>query len=256
MQKLKIIVVMPAYNAAATLDRTIADIPAGIVDEIILVDDDSQDNTVAVAKKLGLTVFYHKKNRGYGGNQKTCYKKALQQGADIVIMLHPDYQYDSTQIGELIRPLIKGKAEIVFGSRIRTKKEALDGGMPYIKYLLNRVFCLIENLILEVNFSEHFSGFRAYSKDVLIKLPIESFSDDFVFDQQLMISAIAYGYNVGEVPVPVRYFHEASSIKLIRGAKFLLQTLFTLFLYILFRLKIYKSQIFQYKTNSERRDIN
>jgi len=240
----KVIVVMPAYNAAKTIEATYNDIPSGIVDEVILVDDKSQDNTIEIAKNLGLRVLTHKKNIGYGANQKTCYKEALKRGADIIIMIHPDYQYDSSLTGELIKPIIDGRFDIMFGSRIRTRKEALEGGMPYLKYILNRIVSFIENIILGVNFTEHLSGFRAYSKRVLKTLPFNNFSDDFVFDQQLMISAVAYGFRVSEYPVPVRYFSESSSINFTRGVKFLLETLLVLSQFISFKLKFYKSKIF------------
>ena len=243
----KIIVAMPAFNAAETLEKTIVDLPEGLVDEIILVDDVSKDNTVAIAKKLGLTTYVHRKNQGYGGNQKTCYQKALKKGAEIVIMLHPDYQYDSSLTYELIKPILEGRFEMMFGSRIRTRKEALEGGMPWYKYFLNRLLTPIENIILGVNFSEHLSGFRAYKREVLEKLPFDYFSDDFVFDQQFMISAIAAGFEVGETPVPVRYFSESSSIRFLKGGKFLLQTFWTLFLFLLFKLGIYRSEIFKFK---------
>ena len=243
----KIIVVMPAYNAAETLEKTIADLPKGLADEIILVDDVSKDKTVEIAKKLGLTIFTHKKNRGYGGNQKTCYQKALKKKAEIIIMLHPDYQYDSSLTNELIKPILEGRFQIMFGSRIRKRKEALEGGMPWYKYFLNRFLTPIENIILGVNFSEHLSGFRAYKKEVLEKLPFDNFSDDFVFDQQFMISAIAAGFEVGETPVPVRYFSESSSIRFLKGGKFLWQTFWTLFLFILFKAGIYKNKIFEFR---------
>lgn len=244
MRKQKVIVVMPAYNAARTIEATYRDIPPGTVDEVIVVDDASSDNTEEVAKKLGLTIRVHPKNRGYGANQKTCYREALAKKANIIVMLHPDYQYDSSLIEELIKPIETGRFDIMFGSRIRTRKEVLEGGMPLIKYILNRLVSLIENIILGVNFTEHLSGFRVYSRRVLTTLPFYHFSDNFVFDQQLMISAIAYGFRIAEYPVPVRYFHEASSIKYLAGAKFLLETFFTLFLFILYRLGIYKSKIF------------
>jgi glycosyltransferase involved in cell wall biosynthesis len=240
----KVIVVMPAYNAAKTLLATVKDIPKGTVDEIILVDDGSKDNTVEVARRLGLTVIVHPKNRGYGGNQKTCYKEALKRGADIVIMVHPDYQYDSSLISELIWPIALGRFDIMFGSRIRTRKEALVGGMPFVKYFLNRLISLIENIILGVNFTEHLSGFRAYSRKVIKTLPVDKFSEDFVFDQQFMISAISYGFKIAEYPVPVRYLSESSSIKYIAGTRFLLGTLMVLVLFILNKLNIYKSKIF------------
>lgn len=244
MKKAKVIVVMPAYNADKTIEDTYKDLPLGIVDEVIVVDDASTDNTVQAAKDLGLTVINHSQNRGYGGNQKTCYREALERGAEIVVMVHPDYQYDSSLVGELLKPIEQGRFDIMFGSRVRTRKEALEGGMPLIKYFLNRIVSLIENIILGVNFTEHLSGFRAYSRKVLITLPLEKFSDDFVFDQQLMISAIAHGFKIAEYPVPVRYFSETSSIRYLKGAKFLLETFFTLFLFILYKLEIFKAKIF------------
>lgn len=244
MGKAKIIVVMPAYNAAKTIAETYRDIPKGVVDEVIVVDDCSSDNTVEVARKLGLTVISHEKNIGYGGNQKTCYKEALKRNADIVIMIHPDYQYDSRLTEEIIKPIKDGRFDIMFGSRIRTRKEALNGGMPPVKYILNRIISLIENIVLGVNLTEHLSGCRAYSKKVLATLPINKFSNDFLFDQQLTISAIAHGFTIAEYPVPVRYFSESSSIQFVKGAKFILETFFTLFLFILYKSKIYKSNIF------------
>jgi len=247
-KKPKIIVVMPAYNAEKTLEKTVKDLPKNLVDEIILVDDASKDNTVKIAKKLGLSVYVHKKNKGYGGNQKTCYKKALKKGAEIITMVHPDYQYDSSLCKELVEPIIKGRFDIMFGSRIRTRQEALKGGMPWYKYFINRFLTIIENFILGVNFSEHLSGFRAYKKEVLETIPFINFSDDFVFDQQFMISAVAFGFKVGEIPIPVRYFSESSSIKFLRGGKFLIETFFTLLLYILFKMKIYKSKLFDYRS--------
>ncbi|HUD04519.1 MAG TPA: glycosyltransferase family 2 protein [Patescibacteria group bacterium] len=240
----KVIVVMPAYNASKTIAATYKAMPPGVVDETIVVDDKSSDNTVQVARELGLTVIMHPRNLGYGGNQKTCYKEALKRGADVVVMIHPDYQYDSSLTEEIAKPISQGRFDIMFGSRIRTRKEALDGGMPYVKYILNRVVSLIENIVLGVNFTEHLSGFRAYSKEVLNTLPINHFSDDFLFDQELMISAIAHGFRVAEYPVPVRYSPESSSIKFLAGTKFLLETFVTLALFILYKLKIYKSKIF------------
>lgn len=211
--KPKVIAVMPAYNAAKTLTATYKDIPSGIVDEVILVDDHSKDRTVAIAKKLGLTVITHTSNKGYGGNQKTCYTEALKKRADVVIMIHPDYQYDSSLTEELIKPILKKRFDVMFGSRIRTRNEALAGGMPRIKYFLNRIISLLENIVLGVNFTEHMSGFRAYSRKVLETVPFREMSDDFVFDQEFMASAIAYGFSVSEYPVPVRYFSKASSIQ-------------------------------------------
>ena len=244
MKKAKVIVVMPAYNAAKTIEDTYRDIPIGVVDEVIVVDDCSSDNTVEVAKKLGLTVIFHEMNLGYGGNQKTCYREAIKRNADIVIMIHPDYQYDSRLTEEIVKPIRDGRFDIMFGSRIRTRKEALDGGMPPVKYILNRFVSLIENIVLGVNLTEHLSGYRAYSKKVLQTLPLNKFSNDFLFDQQLTVSAIAHGFTIAEYPVPVRYFSESSSIQFIKGTKFLLETFFTLILFLLYKLKIYKSNIF------------
>ena len=229
---------MPAYNVAKTIKKTIRDVPKGLASEVILCDDKSTDNTAEVAKSLGITVVLHKKNKGYGGNQKTCYKEALKRKADIVVMLHPDYQYDGSLTGELIRPIQAGRFDVMFGSRVRTRKEALGGGMPRIKYYLNRLVSIIENIVLGVNFTEHLSGFRAYSAKVLKTLPIEKFSDDFVFDQQLMVSAISFGFRISEYPVPVRYFDDSSSINYFKGTKFLLETFYVLSRYILYNLHI------------------
>lgn len=245
--KKRIIIVMPAYNAAQTLKKTVADLPQALADEIILVDDASKDETVKIAKKIGLATFVHKENKGYGGNQKTCYRKALKKGAEIIVMLHPDYQYDSSLTFELIKPILDGRFDVMFGSRIRTRKEALAGGMPWYKYFLNRLLTPIENVILGVNFSEHLSGFRAYRRKVLETLPFKKFSDDFVFDQQFMISAIAAKFEVGEIPIPVRYFSKSSSIHFLKGGKFLLETFWALFLFLLYKTGIYNAKIFKFK---------
>jgi glycosyltransferase involved in cell wall biosynthesis len=241
----KIIVVMPAYNAGKTLEKTIKDLPQGLVSKIIVVDDGSRDDTVDVAKKLGLTVFKHPRNLGYGGNQKTCYWEALKDHPDVIVMLHPDYQYDATLVGEMVRPILEGRFDAMFGSRIRTRKEAIDGGMPMTKYLLNRFFTPIENIILGVNFTEHMSGFRAYSRKVLETVPFGRMSNDFVFDQQFMASAVSFGFRIGEIPVPVRYYDDSSSIQFIKGSKFLLETLLVLTKFSLHHLGIYHSKIFK-----------
>lgn len=242
--KMKIVVVMPAYNAEKTIKKTYSDIPKEIVDEIIVVDDDSHDKTVKIAKELRLTVFVHEKNLGYGGNQKTCYAKALEKGGDIVVMIHPDYQYDATLTGDLIKPILEGRFDIMLGSRIRTRQEALAGGMPYYKYLSNRFLTLLENIILGLNLSEFHTGFRAFKREALLSLPLKSFSDDFVFDQEILISAHVAGFRIGEIPVPVRYFPEASSINFIRSTKYGLLILYTLLLYFFNTLGI-KSKIFR-----------
>jgi len=224
---------MPAYNAEKTLLKTYRDIPAGIADKVIVVDDDSHDKTVAIAKKLHLPVFVHKNNLGYGGNQKTCYREALRVGADIVVMIHPDYQYDATLTGELVKPITEGRFDIMLGSRIRSRREALAGGMPLYKYLSNRFLTLIENLFLGLNLSEYHTGFRAFRKEVLEKLPLNRFSNDFVFDQEILIAAHATGFSIGEIPVPVRYFPEASSINFVRSARYGLMIILTIGKYLL-----------------------
>ena len=228
MKKPKIIIVMPAYYAGAMLDKTYKDIRKGLADEIILVDDASKDDTVERAKKLGITVYTHKINKGYGGNQKTCYNEALKRKPDCVIMLHPDYQYDSTKIPQLIKPILSGEYDVMLGSRIRTRNEALKGGMPLYKYISNRFLTITENIILGLNLSEYHTGFRAYSRRVLETIPFNDFSDDFVFDTQFLVSAAYSGFRIGETPVPVRYFPEASSINFKRSVTYGLSTLYTL----------------------------
>ncbi len=236
---------MPAYNAEKTLKKTLGDIPKGLVDNIILVDDGSHDKTVQLAKKLGLNTFVHPQNRGYGGNQKTCYTLALNENADIVVMIHPDYQYDSSLIGELVRPILEGRYDMMYGNRIRSRTEVLQGGMPIEKYLLNRFFCILENVILGANFSEYFSGLRAYSKSFLKKVPFQRFSNDFVFDQQMIIVAYANNFRIGEIDVPVRYFSESSSIKFMKGSKFLIETSFMLIRFVLHKFKLFSDPLFK-----------
>lgn len=217
---MKVVVVMPAYNAEKTLEKTYKDIPKKSVDEVILVDDHSGDKTVALAKKLKLKVFVHKANQGYGGNQKTCYQQALKSGADIVIMLHPDYQYDPKLIPILIQPIKEGYFDVMLGSRIRTRAEALDGGMPVYKYIGNRFLTFMANIALGLSLSEYHTGYRAYSKAVLKKIPFKTFSNDFVFDQQFLIHAHKHGFKIGEIAVPVKYFPEASSINFRRSSTY------------------------------------
>lgn len=231
-----VIVVMPAYNAAITLEKTYKDIPANTIDEVIVVDDDSKDDTVRVARKLKLPTFVHPKNLGYGGNQKTCYNQALKRGADVVVMIHPDYQYDSSLTREMINPIIDGRFDIMLGSRIRTRAEALRGGMPAWKYISNRFLTALENIILGLNLSEYHTGFRAFKREVLEKLPIENFSNDFIFDQEILISAHYSGYSIGEIPVPVRYFPEASSINFRRSLIYGLMIIYCLVKYLAKRL--------------------
>jgi len=218
---------MPAYNAASTLERTYDDIPRELVDEIILVDDVSKDGTADLARKLGITVFEHEKNLGYGGNQKTCYDRALELGAEYVIMIHPDYQYDARAIPAALRVLELGICDVVLGNRIRTRREALDGGMPWIKYMANRGLTMIENLMSGQNLGEWHSGFRAYRRAVLETVPYHKNSDDFVFDSQFLVQCVHFDYRLGDIPVPVRYFDEASSINFRRSTTYALQTLRT-----------------------------
>lgn len=213
-------IVMPAYNAEATLRHTFEDVPVALKGNVILVDDGSRDDTVRVADELGLQVIRHDRNRGYGANQKTCYRAALDQGAEIVIMLHPDYQYDS-RVSLVMAELIRlGICDMVLGNRIRTRHEALSGGMPKWKYFVNRTSTLLENLILGQSIGDFHSGFRAYSRSLLETIPFDHNSDDFAFDQQFLVQAVAYGFRIGDVPVPVRYMDEASSIGFRRSVRY------------------------------------
>lgn len=222
---MKTIAVMPAYNAASTLQRTLADIPEGSVDEVILVDDCSTDDTVTIARDLGLTVIQHEKNTGYGGNQKTCYTAALEKGADFVVMIHPDYQYDSRVIPVAVEIIRLGICDVMLGSRIRSRAEVLEGGMPRYKYLANRFLTITENISLGQNLGDFHSGFRAYRREVLETIPWHRNSDDFVFDTQFLAQSVHFGFKLGDIPVPVRYFDEASSINFSRSTKYGLLTL-------------------------------
>lgn len=238
---------MPAYNAEKTLELTYKDIPPGSVDEIILVDDCSKDRTVEIAKSLGLTVIQHEMNMGYGANQKTCYREALKRGADIVVMLHPDYQYDSRLIPYLIEPLKDKIYDIMLGSRIRTRQEAISGGMPLYKYVANRFLTLTENIILGQNLSEFHTGFRAYTRKVLATTAWENNSNDFVFDSEFLIQSIYCKFKIGETAVPARYFPEASSIKFWRSSVYGCSTLFVLAKYLLQKRGIMRFSIFEKK---------
>ncbi len=240
----KVIVVMPAYNAAKTLERTYNDLPEEVVHKIILVDDVSQDETVEIARKLGLDVVVHIQNRGYGGNQKTCYLKALEDGADIVVMLHPDYQYDSTLVPELIQPIQEGKADMVLGSRF-LQGGTLAGGMPLYKYISNRFLTTVENTVLGQHLSECHTGFRAYSRRMLETIPFLLNSDDFVFDTEVIAQAVAYGFHIAEIGVPTRYFAEASSVNFGRSVVYGFSTLIVMVRYLLARWNL--RQIPQFK---------
>ena len=236
---------MPAFNAEKTIEKTYQDLPKDLISEVILVDDASDDQTVQIAKSLTITVYVHKENRGYGGNQKTCYDQALQRKPEIVVMVHPDYQYDAKLVGVLCEPIVNGRADIMLGSRIQTRHQVLAGGMPLWKYFANRALTLFENLAMGLNLSEYHTGFRAYSANVLKTIPYHSFSDDFVFDQQILISALSYRFNISEIPVPCKYFPEASSINFKRSTKYGLATLWTVFTYLLYSAGIIKFKIFK-----------
>lgn len=240
----RVVAVMPAYNAAATLERTYRDIPPGSVDEVIVVDDASRDDTAAIARKLGLTVFEHPENRGYGANQKTCYDEALRRDADVVVMIHPDYQYDSRLTPFLTGFITTGVCDVILGSRIRTRREALDCGMPVWKYVANRGLTLAENVALGQNLGDFHSGFRAYSRRVLETIPYRANSDDFVFDTQFLVQAVHFGFRLGDVPVPVRYMAEASSINLRRSVVYGVGTLWTLARYQAHRLGLVRDPLF------------
>jgi glycosyltransferase involved in cell wall biosynthesis len=241
----RVVAVMPAYNAERTLPATVADMPAGCVDEVILVDDGSTDRTVELAREMGLTVIVHPENRGYGGNQKTCYREALDRGADVVVMIHPDYQYDSRVIPHAVRFIELDICDVVLGSRIRSRDEALSGGMPVYKYLSNRILTAVENLALGQNLGDFHSGFRVYRREVLERVPFERNSDDFVFDTQFLVQAVHLGFRLGDVPVPVRYFDEASSINFRRSLTYGLSTLGVVASYWLTRLGIRRSPLFR-----------
>ena len=215
----KIVVVLPAYHAAETLERTYAEIPRDVVDDVLLVDDASTDGTLELARSLGIRAYQHDKNRGYGANQKTCYRAALNLGADIVVMLHPDYQYDPRLIPAMAAMVASDIYDLVLGSRILGGK-AIAGGMPRYKYFANRFLTLIENWLVGAKLSEYHTGYRAYSRRVLETLPLEENSDDFVFDNEVIVQAVAAGFRIGEVSCPARYFPEASSISFSRSIRY------------------------------------
>jgi glycosyltransferase involved in cell wall biosynthesis len=215
----KVIVVMPAYNAAKTIEKTFSEIPRDLIDHVLLVDDDSQDNTVALARSLGIETIVHPKNLGYGGNQKTCYRHALMKGADVVVMLHPDYQYTPRLLVSLASMVAFGEYDVALGSRMLCGG-ALRGGMPFYKYVSNRILTLIQNLLIGTHLSEFHTGYRAFSREVLLNLPLEENSDDFVFDNEIIAQAVYFGFSVGEISCPTKYFKEASSISLLPSIRY------------------------------------
>ena len=239
------IAVMPAYNAETTLRATVHDIPPQTVDEVVLVDDCSSDGTVALARELGLTVIEHEQNTGYGGNQKSCYTHALENGAEYIVMIHPDYQYDSRMIPVAVEVMRLGVCDVVLGSRIRTRREALAEGMPTWKYIANRILTITENVAFGQNLGDFHSGFRAYRREVLETIPWRENTDDFAFDSQFLAQSVYFGFKLGDVPIPVRYFKEASSINFRRSVKYGLTTLWILLQFWLQKLKLARFRIFQ-----------
>jgi glycosyltransferase involved in cell wall biosynthesis len=242
---MKVIVIMPAYNAEATLEQTVRDIPDGIVDEIILVDDCSNDRTVEIANRLNLTVLKHNEKRGYGANQKTCYDEALNRNADIVVMIHPDYQYDPRIIPYALGFIEKNICDIIIGSRIRDRKEAIKGGMPLYKYFSNRLLTIIENIVFGQNLGDFHSGFRVFRAEVLERINYHRNSNDFVFDTQILAQAAYFDFRLGDVPIPARYFPEASSIGLYNSIKYGLGTLGVVIKYLLQRFRFYRFKLFE-----------
>ena len=241
----KIIAVLPAYNAEKTLRMTLDDIPRTWVDDIILVDDASTDNTARLSRQLGIKTIVHPQNRGYGGNQKTCYAAALADGADIIIMIHPDHQYDPTLIPRLLEPIINGECDAAFGSRMLISGEALKGGMPYWKYLANKLLTIIENAILRLNLSEYHSGFRAYSADVFKNINYHENSNNFVFDTEIIVQIKIHNFSIKEVPIPTRYFKDASSVGIRQGIIYGLSIIVVMFQYLLHGLGFVKYHKFR-----------
>ncbi len=239
----KLVVVMPAFNAETTLEQTYNEIPHDIVDEVVLVDDKSSDNTLEIANKLGITVHSHDQNMGYGANQKSCYDIAIKLKADIVVMLHPDYQYTPKLITAMSSMIECGEFDIVLGSRI-LGGEAIKRGMPIYKYFSNRILTLIQNLLLGAKLSEYHTGYRAYSRKVLEDINWKQNSNDFIFDNQFLSQVIYFGFKIGELTCPARYFPEASSINFIRSLNYGIGCIYTAIRFKLDKLKLIKSSLF------------
>jgi glycosyltransferase involved in cell wall biosynthesis len=238
----KTVVVMPAYNAAQTLEKTYAAIPREAYDEIILVDDASSDATYAIAKSLPITAVRHRKNRGYGGNQKTCYTRALEHGAEFIVMLHPDYQYDPAIVGDLVAPLRRGEADVVLASRLLG--DPLAGGMPYWKYVANRFLTRMENMALGTRFSEFHTGYRAFTRQALESVNFEANSENFVFDNEIIVQLVLKGFRFKEIPVTTRYTFDCSSVRFGQGCVYGLGILQTIAKYFVHRAGIYRFKQF------------
>ena len=240
----KIVVVLPAYRAARTLEVTVGAVPTDPRVEFLLVDDHSPDDTLEAAKKLGIRAVRHERNLGYGGNQKTCYSLALEMGADIVVMLHPDYQYDPRVVPTMAEFIRLNICDVVLGSRIRSRREAVACGMPRWKYLANRMLTMTENLVLGQNLGDFHTGYRAYAREVLEQIPWQANSDDFVFDSQFLAQVAYFGFRMSDVPVPCRYFKEASSINFRRSLRYGLLTVWTLAQFTCAKLRLARLRIF------------
>jgi len=240
----KVVVVMPAYNAARTLHMTYAELPREAVDLVILVDDGSSDDTARIARELGLELFVHNRNYGYGANQKTCYREALKAGADIVVMVHPDYQYDPTLLPEVIKPIQKGTADVVLGSRL-LGGNVMAQGMPWWKYVSNRALTWMENVTFGLKLAEYHTGYRAFRREVLENVNLETNSDNFIFDQEIVAQIVNLNLRIAEVPVPTRYFPQASSASFLQSSVYGLSILWLLWRYQLHKWGLVRSQQFE-----------
>ena len=240
----KVLVVLPAYRAEKTLERTCTEIPRDVVDSILLVDDGSDDKTIELAKLLGIDSFAHMSNLGYGANQKTCYREALKAGADVIVMLHPDYQYDPRLVGAMAAMVASGVYDVVLGSRILGSRSPLSGGMPLYKFVANRFLTFAQNVLLGTKLSEFHTGYRAFSRNVLEELPLLANSDDFVFDSHMLTQAIAFGFHVGEISCPTKYFPEASSINFRRSVVYGLGVLWVSLLFRLWKWGLARPRLF------------
>lgn len=242
--KPKVVVVMPAYNAARTLRMTYAELPHDVVDLVILVDDGSSDETIQIARELGLELFVHNRNYGYGANQKTCYREALRAGADIIVMVHPDYQYDPTLLPEVIAPIQNGAADVVLGSRL-LGGHVMEQGMPWWKFIANRFLTWCENVVFGLSLAEYHTGYRAYTREILEAVHVEMNSDNFIFDQEIMAQFVEVKAKIAEVPVPTRYFPQASSASFVQSTRYGLSILVVLSRYILHKSGLWKQRRFE-----------